>query len=104
VLDERELVEVRANTVAIRREVGDEPGDYRYDVLSADDPNQTSFFWRTMTGGRDVILDEDLQIVPDTLGVGERWRAEQAERFVSSEERYETIVSLVEIVRVLSRG
>jgi hypothetical protein len=98
----RELVEVMANTVAIRREHGEVPGDYAYDVLTADDPNQVAFFWRTVTGGRDVIVTEDLQIVPDALCVGEYWRAEQAERRVSAEERAETIASLMEIVRALS--
>jgi hypothetical protein len=50
-----------------------------------------------------VIVTESLQIVLDTLGVGERWRAEQAECHVSGEERSETICSLLEIVRALSR-
>ena len=45
---------------------------------------------------------EDLELVPDTLGIGERWRAEQAQRYVSPTERDEAIASLVEIMRVLT--
>jgi hypothetical protein len=50
-----------------------------------------------------VIVSEDLHVVPDPLDVGERWRAQEAQRHVSPVERYETISSLVEIVRALSR-
>jgi hypothetical protein len=92
------------NTVAIRREHGDVPGNYKYDVLTDDSEAQLAFFWCTMTGGRDVIVTESLQIVLDTLGVGELWRAEQAERHVSAQEKYEAISSLLEILRALSRG